>query len=412
MTLHPSDIPSLLGHTNGSTHLALIAEGGCRSTRYVRAAGDGSELRAVVDELLAANAATAGSMVLLGVNPRCRPGSRDEHAPLATAMVLDFDAQKVRDEALLKKVLERAPLTALVASGTKDNGHLYWTFEAPVPAQEAANLMRRLHRAVGGDASWSPAKMMRLPGSLNWKSGTGVPLRVVEASPNVRTTLAAFERALDEAGVPPLQLATSAHGAARGSPSKHRDGLAASPLNMVARLQELYARLAPWTLTLIRYGKQDGDRYPSRSEADFAVVSRLLEAGAASWDIFAVFEAHPAGIGVRHRQGERNYLERTIENARQQLDVATAKVLAISGTPDRVVLDLQLVDGENEGLRFPTGVSVNSTAWRWVFKAAGLPMPNTFGELDQLRGRLVGVKLGHSALGLVEVRRWVRPPTR
>jgi hypothetical protein len=385
------------GVSGGLVHLALDA-GRTRLAQNFVPVADEARLRAVIDALAARNA-TESSSVVFGVNARVRQQGRDVDVPAVTAMALDFDAQKVRDPDLFDRFVELASPTVLVASGTPGNGHFYWRFREPVEPGVARSLMRRLCKGLGADPSWPPSKMMRLPGSQSWKDDQPRPVEVVSLDPAVQTTPDAFAAALDALGFadiePPV---TRSHGARTVSGG-------ALPAGDPDAVVELLDRVPAWVRGLVVLGEQDGDR----SAADFNVICRLLEFGADEDDIIAVFAAYPDGIGARTRESGLGYLYRTIDVARSsQNPYIPVRVLAVGGNPDRMVLDLHVLAGEREGLRFPQGVDDGSSVWRWVFQHAGVPVPQTLEDRSALTGRVVGVQLGMTSEGLWQVTRWGR----
>ncbi|MFM2153647.1 MAG: hypothetical protein RL199_2082 [Pseudomonadota bacterium] len=395
---HPTSVLAALGLSDGLVQLAIDVEGEPRAQRFIRA-GDAAALKAVVDDFIRRNR-TRPSGVLFGVNARARARGRDEDVTACSAMVFDFDKQKVADRELLFRLADAVPPSVLVASGSTGNAHVYWTFEQPVAADVARSLMRRVCRHVGADASWPPSKMMRLPGSLNWKNGEARSIAATDINPEARTTPEAFSAALDALGFPPDRESAA-----------HRVAVQlGSPVHLsMEDLEELMGLLPPWTRDLIVRG-QPGDRYKSRSEADLAVAGRLVEAGATDDEIHAVFAMHPDGIGSRLMERGESDLARTIGKARGGADLVAAEFISVAGTPDRMAVELHVLDGEQRGLRFTQGVEVASSAWPWVFKRAEVPLPATIEDRQALLGRVVGVKLGKSSEGLWQVNRWAASP--
>jgi hypothetical protein len=69
----------------------------------------------------------------------------------------------------------------VVASGSGGR-HAYWRLERPAAREEIARANRMLCERLGADRqSTNPARLMRLPGSANWKSGEPVPCRILWA---------------------------------------------------------------------------------------------------------------------------------------------------------------------------------------------------------------------------------------
>jgi len=124
-----------------------------------------------VDELLA----QAG--VFVGINPRIREGlSGDDNIKHARVVFVDFDPDEREGEttysiARAERAVEQARLPyphALVSSGR--GVHAYWRLSEPIPPNEFRDVQQRLSARLGGDpVCKNPERIMRLPGSINWK---------------------------------------------------------------------------------------------------------------------------------------------------------------------------------------------------------------------------------------------------
>jgi hypothetical protein len=78
-------------------------------------------------------------------------------------------------------------------------------------------------------------------------------------------------------------------------------------------------RLSQETKKLICFGKKEGDRYKSRSEADFAVICAMANSGYGHDDIRAVFEKYPIGKKFREHDKGAEYLAHSIAKAKSKL---------------------------------------------------------------------------------------------
>lgn len=78
--------------------------------------------------------------------------------------------------------------SAIVRSG--GGYHVYWFVEG-VPVEQFKPLQQALARRFGSDpAVCNPSRIMRLPGSLHWKSGTGLAVELLQCSREARYTAA------------------------------------------------------------------------------------------------------------------------------------------------------------------------------------------------------------------------------
>lgn len=143
--------------------------------------------------------------VYFGVNPRVRHSGKNEDAPLVYNIIADLDfkhdPQKVRDQQL-----EKFPLkpTAVVHSG--GGYHVYWSLKEPIDADKAQSLMRRLHQHLNGDPVSDSARILRVPGTLNYKYLTPRRVRITSLEEN-RYTRQDFYSILPEPTPPKNDLA-------------------------------------------------------------------------------------------------------------------------------------------------------------------------------------------------------------
>lgn len=106
--------------------------------------------------------------VWVGVGPRDRVGSTNPACN--RALWVDLDASVITDERM-EEVLEQSSLptpTMVVWSG---NGyHLYWRLASPGNPDEIRVHARGVHSVLPSDSTHDPTRVMRVPGSWNFKS--------------------------------------------------------------------------------------------------------------------------------------------------------------------------------------------------------------------------------------------------
>lgn len=105
--------------------------------------------------------------VWIGVGPRTKIGSS---APaLLRALWVDLDSS-VTTEADVERALDTSglpPPTMIVNSG---NGfHLYWKLAEPLQADKARPWTKGVHQALPTDSTHDPTRVMRVPGTANFK---------------------------------------------------------------------------------------------------------------------------------------------------------------------------------------------------------------------------------------------------
>ena len=91
-----------------------------------------------------------------------RPGSRKaDNAAEVLALWVDGDGARVP---------EMWPQPTAVVESSPGRHHYYWRLTRPVAPEEAARLNKRLCYGMGGDkGKWGLGKVLRAPGTLNYK---------------------------------------------------------------------------------------------------------------------------------------------------------------------------------------------------------------------------------------------------
>lgn len=132
--------------------------------------------------------------IWVGVAPREQVGSTTP--TLLRALWVDLDASvsemETVEEALTTSGLPRP--TMIVSSG---NGfHLYWKLKNPLPAKDARPYTKGVHDALPTDSTHDPTRVMRVPGTANFKDPEN-PKRclIVEHDPERVYELSAFPKA-------------------------------------------------------------------------------------------------------------------------------------------------------------------------------------------------------------------------
>lgn len=114
--------------------------------------------------------------VYFGVAPRVTKGGKaSDVAPLLYWVWADVDKKSgaTFDSLLLSQL---PPPQIVVDSGY--GWHLYWRMRNPMPHEHAQKLMQGIAHSVGGDAVGDAPRILRLPGTFNYK-GNPLPVRVL-----------------------------------------------------------------------------------------------------------------------------------------------------------------------------------------------------------------------------------------
>lgn len=125
---------------------------------------------------------------------------------------------------------------------------------------------------------------------------------------------------------------------------------------------------------LINYGHDPTDRYPSRSEADAAVVRALVRAGATDEQIRDIFDAEPIGAKWREPATSGGYLKRTISRYRESPEPAQLVVVQEA--------DFAPPPG-GEGMRIYLGLKVLKGTLRGKYVRSGVTMPGRTGDCSE-----------------------------
>lgn len=105
-----------------------------------------------------------------------RRGTREDLAPTA---LLWADCDTPRSLAVLN-ALEPRP-TMIVASGSEQHAHAYWTLTRPMPVEQLQQANRRLAAVLGADQCCADAaRILRPPDTLNFKHDPPRPVTLVE----------------------------------------------------------------------------------------------------------------------------------------------------------------------------------------------------------------------------------------
>ena len=145
---------------------------------------------------LAAEAAVHATQhdVYMGVVARKRQyGGRRDLVPDASVIWVDCD------DAAAVRALERfepAP-QIVVASGSGSNRHAYWLLAERIPLDEVEQINRGLALVLGADVrACDAARILRPPGTVNWKARRPAPVRLLAFEPRVRLEVREISRGL------------------------------------------------------------------------------------------------------------------------------------------------------------------------------------------------------------------------
>jgi replicative DNA helicase len=158
-------------------------------------------------EVVAAN--EDGYGIFVGVNPRARKSGDADSIEYGRLLWVDLDGKDFDKgdiehgkELALEKLRQALPdiLQPAVIVDSAHGFHAYWNLVEPVPLREPTygmlyrNTLRSLAVYLGGDtASAEPARVLRLPGTDNWKGGVAIPCKLIECHPDRLVNLTDFD---------------------------------------------------------------------------------------------------------------------------------------------------------------------------------------------------------------------------
>jgi len=246
--------------------------------------------------------------VFCAINTRNAFSGFERNVPEVTAMALDLQPERTSIETV-GAWLTAAGIAPTAQTVSGYGAHMYFLLSEAADPHKAKLVWERLCKITHSDAIFNTNRILRLPGSRNWKKTPPRWCYFTGLNTQRQYTLYQIDRALDLMGAPPAR-----------SP---KEGIPIDPEKMLD-WPELRKRLHASVLDIIDTGEKNAfsERQVTRSEADWLVICALVRAGASDEMIHGVYETEPVGM-LKYRSAGAHYLLRTIESARR----ATADTL-------------------------------------------------------------------------------------
>jgi hypothetical protein len=212
-----------------------------------------------------------------GVLPRTRSeGTAAAVVDTTSVLWADVDAKKLSDvrtegRVMALNAINQFPVPPQILVDSGGGWHCYWLLDQPVLYELARPVMVWIADQIGGDHVQDKPRVLRLPGTVNWKYQPPPEARVLRFDLNRKTRFTTFD------GIMPLP--------------KERPTI---PLHLRPRLDTL----PEWLEELIREGAPKG----ARSEASFRAAIWLLRYGRKPEEIRAIFADNPDGIGAKYAE--------------------------------------------------------------------------------------------------------------
>lgn len=248
----------------------------------------------------ALNITLNGYSAFVGVNPKKAFTGYERDVAAVVALPLDLQPERTSIEKVVHD-LTRVGLAPTIHSSSGWGAHLFLCLDQPYPCDEAKLVSERLCKATGSDAIFNVNRVMRIPGTINWKREP-VWCEIKSIAPERRYTLAAVTRGLDMLGALPVH---------------PREAVQVEVSAPRFDWLELRARLSPHAREIIDSGEANpfSSGQQTRSETDYFVIADLVRAGATDDQIVWVYNNCPIG-SLKFREAGMRYLNYTIERAR------------------------------------------------------------------------------------------------
>ena len=130
--------------------------------------------------------------IFMGVLLRTEMGRGDaKHTEKETEWLwVDVDWKR---GATFGSVLRTVGLDPQIVVDSGHGWHLYWHLVKPVPVTLAQGAMKVLAERLGGDSVGDPARIMRVPGTINMKGDDRLPVRLLRFDTETRLRFSDFD---------------------------------------------------------------------------------------------------------------------------------------------------------------------------------------------------------------------------
>lgn len=242
-----------------------------------------------------------GYSSFVNVNPRNAMAAFEHNVSVVTALALDLQPERTSIAGVVK-ALDDAGIPPSITCVSGNGVHMYLRVE-PADAVKAKIVGERLIKYVGSDPIQNASRIMRLPGTVNWKPPVAKWCYIVNVDLGRRYNVSFVDQRLSAVGAPPARLP--------------KEGIPIS-VDPPEDWLEVRKRLSPGVLDIIDTGERNAysEKQVTRSEADFVVVCALVRAGCTDEMVEWVYESTNVGI-MKYRTTGAGYLHRTIEAARR-----------------------------------------------------------------------------------------------
>jgi putative DNA primase/helicase len=259
----------------------------------------------------------AGIDVYVGVNPRVGKGGKKEHVHNVSAFHAEVDYGKdghkkppeheSYDQAL--ESIQNFKFQPTIINHSGGGFHLYWILNQPLNVKDIGIdhielVNKTLTAKLGGDSGTHDiSRVLRVPGTFNFKlkNNPREVTIVVNSGPKYNfDDFSEFMQRTDE----PEKRTDHENIVNAGQATKRNWDQKISTLPVSDKIKYLIINGNDLT-------------YPSRSEADQAVITALVSKGLSETDIKSIFENYRIGEKYREHSSPDDYLKHSIEKAKE-----------------------------------------------------------------------------------------------
>jgi putative DNA primase/helicase len=269
-----------------------------------------------------------GIDVYFGVNPRIGNGGKKDNVQYLSAFHAEIDygstghkkpcPQESYEEALNVIQAFNPEPTIIIHSG--GGFHCYWVLSNPVKVRDAGiptleSINKALSLELGGDpGTHNIDRVLRIPGTLNFKIPDNPRPVTLISNTHQRYHYEDFQDFIaTDAADPKILKAPETKANIQSEPS------------MVCSVDMDQLPVSDRIKFLIQNGKDE--TYISRSEADMAVTSALINKGVSETDIKQIFMTQKIGEKYQNHPSPEAYLKHTIEEARKRSDLTEKEMI-------------------------------------------------------------------------------------
>lgn len=260
--------------------------------------------------------------IFLGVLPRARKSGKTEDVGRGAVVWVDLDFKDYaegEDEA--RGRLAEFPFEPSVVVFSGHGLHAYWLLREAEEPKVLSNLSRGVGQVLGGDNTHDATRLLRLPGTFNYKDPSAPIATVLEVlEVDRRYNASELEDALDTCGWNPT------------------DAASAEPIEVVVA-----ERMSDRVLALLDTNKRVSALFNGTGKPAVGADGRRLDATNSGYDFSFVLELARLGVddaselatalscrpdGVAREKGQA-YLARTVANALDRADNASEAITMV-----------------------------------------------------------------------------------